>query len=158
MAWYDRIALQHLGKAKGVSWIYVAVCSFVTYALSHNIGASVFSGGMVRYRAYTAKGLTAAEVAMLVALCSFTFAFGTILLLGLVLVGEPYILKPLSSLSHWFQISETTARVIGIGMLGVLRSLHDRRVAEVQAAEDRQVRDRLSAHAHRGAPVCCRSA
>ncbi len=117
LAWYDRIALQHLGKAKSMSWIYVAVCSFVTYALSHNIGASVFSGGMVRYRAYTAKGLTAAEVAMLVALCSFTFAFGTILLLGLVLVGEPYILKPLSSLSPWFRINETAARLIGFGML-----------------------------------------
>ena len=58
LAWYDRIALLHLRKATGISWIYISVCSFVTYALSHNIGASVFSGGMVRYRAYTAKGLT----------------------------------------------------------------------------------------------------
>ena len=59
LAWYDRIALIHLGKEKGISWFYISLCSFVTYALSHNIGASVFSGGMVRYRAYTAKGLTA---------------------------------------------------------------------------------------------------
>jgi hypothetical protein len=57
LAWYDRIALLHLNRAKGISWTYVACCSFVTYALSHNIGASVFSGGMVRLRAYTAKGL-----------------------------------------------------------------------------------------------------
>jgi uncharacterized membrane protein YbhN (UPF0104 family) len=117
LAWYDRIALIHLGKDKGISWIYVSVCSFVTYALSHNIGASVFSGGMVRFRAYTAKGLTPAEVAVLVALCSFTFAFGTILLLGLVLVGEPYILAPLSRLSPYFAIGETAARLIGLGML-----------------------------------------
>lgn len=99
LAWYDRIALLHLGRAKGISWIYVAVCSFVTYALSHNIGASVFSGGMVRFRAYTAKGLTAHEIAVLVAICSFTFAFGTILLTGLVLLYEPLILRPLSELS-----------------------------------------------------------
>lgn len=117
LAWYDRIALLHLGKARGISWLYVAVCSFVTYALSHNIGASVFSGGMVRYRAYRAKGLTPAEVGLLVALCSFTFAFGTILLLGLVLVGEPQILKPLASLSPWFAISETAARLVGLGLL-----------------------------------------
>ena len=51
LAWYDRIALIHLGKEKGISWPYISLCSFVTYALSHNIGASVFSGGMVRYRA-----------------------------------------------------------------------------------------------------------
>ncbi len=118
LAWYDRIALLHLRKEKGISWFYIATCSFVTYALSHNIGASVFSGGMVRLRAYTAKGLSAAEVAVLVALCSFTFAFGTILLMGLVLLYEPEILRPLGRLSPWFAIGDKTARLIGIGMLG----------------------------------------
>lgn len=117
LAWYDRIALLHLGKEKGISWPYISLCSFVTYALSHNIGASVFSGGMVRYRAYHAKGLTAAEIAVLVALCSFTFAFGTILLLGLILVGEPQILRPLHRLSEWFGIGDTQARLIGLGLL-----------------------------------------
>ena len=117
LAWYDRIALLHLNRMKGISFTYVACCSFVTYALSHNIGASVFSGGMVRLRAYTAKGLSAAEVAVLVALCSFTFAFGTILLLGMVLIYEPHILEPLAKLSHWFTIGETTARLIGVAML-----------------------------------------
>ncbi len=107
----------HLGKEKGISWFYISLCSFVTYALSHNIGASVFSGGMVRYRAYTAKGLTAADVAILIALCSFTFAFGTIFLMGLVLLYEPQILHPLERLSKWFAISDRTARLVGIGML-----------------------------------------
>lgn len=99
LAWYDRIALRYLGREKGISWLYVAACSFVTYALSHNIGASVFSGGMVRLRAYTAKGLSPQEIAILVAVCSFTFALGTILLTGIVLVYEPHILKPLADLS-----------------------------------------------------------
>lgn len=117
LAWYDRIALIHLGKEKGISWPYIAICSFVTYALSHNIGASVFSGGMVRFRAYTAKGLTPADVAILVALCSFTFAFGTILLLGLVLLFEPQILRPLGRLSHWFAIGDRTARLIALALL-----------------------------------------
>ncbi|MFO1150931.1 MAG: YbhN family protein [Alsobacter sp.] len=117
LAWYDRIALLHLRKADGISWLYISVCSFVTYALSHNIGASVFSGGMVRYRAYTAKGLTPTEVALLVALCSFTFAFGTILLLGIVLVGEPQILQPLERLSPAFGIGVTVGRAIGVGLL-----------------------------------------
>jgi glycosyltransferase 2 family protein len=118
LAWYDRIALIHLGKEKGFSWAYISVCSFVTYALSHNIGASVVSGGMVRYRAYTAKGLSAAEVAVLVALCSFTFAFGTILLMGLVLIYEPEILRPLARLSPKFAIGDGAARLIGYALLG----------------------------------------
>ena len=117
LAWYDRIALIHLGKERGISFIYIAVCSFVTYALSHNIGASVVSGGMVRLRAYTAKGLSAAEVAVLVALCSFTFAFGTLLLLGLVLLFEPQIIRPLTSLSRHFAIGDSAARMVAVGLL-----------------------------------------
>jgi uncharacterized membrane protein YbhN (UPF0104 family) len=117
LAWYDRIALLHLNRHKGVSFLYVSVCSFVTYALSHNIGASVFSGGMVRFRAYTAKGLTAPEVAVLVGLCSYTFAFGVIILLGIVLVLEPGILAPLGELSGAFAMGDHLARGLGLALL-----------------------------------------
>ena len=111
LAWYDRIALLHLKREKGISWLFITVCSFVTYAISHNIGGSVFSGGMVRYRAYTSKGLSAAEVAVLVALCSFTFAFGTILLGGLCLIIEPEIVRPLAP------IGDGWVRLVGAGMV-----------------------------------------
>lgn len=88
LAWYDRIALLHLG-VKHISWGFISLCSFTTYALSHNIGASVFSGGVVRYRAYHSKGLSAAQVAVLVAVTSLTFALGTVLLGGLISILEP---------------------------------------------------------------------
>ena len=71
LAWYDRIALLHLGFQ--LSWRFISAVSFTTYALSHNIGMSMFSGAMVRYRAYSTKGLTFADVGVLVAFCSFTF-------------------------------------------------------------------------------------
>jgi uncharacterized membrane protein YbhN (UPF0104 family) len=87
LAGYDHIALLHLRKR--VDWRFVTLSSFTTYALSHNIGASVLSGSVVRYRAYRSQGLTPAEIGILVALCSFTFALGTILLTGIVLVVEP---------------------------------------------------------------------
>ena len=51
LAWYDRIALLHLGKPLG--WGFISLVSFTTYALSHNIGASVISGAAVRDRAYS---------------------------------------------------------------------------------------------------------
>ncbi len=117
LAWYDRIALIHLNRQRGISWIYIAACSFVTYALSHNIGASVLSGGMVRLRAYTAKGLSTAEVAVLVALCSFTFAYGTIMLVGAVLVIEPEILAPVADAFGWREIGRGAAIGIGIALL-----------------------------------------
>src|SRR5690606_15462698 len=49
LAGYYRIALKHLGKK--ISLWFITLCSFTTYALAHNIGASVFSGALVRYRA-----------------------------------------------------------------------------------------------------------
>jgi uncharacterized membrane protein YbhN (UPF0104 family) len=117
LAWYDRIALIHLNRQRGISWIYIATCSFVTYALSHNIGVSVLSGGMVRLRAYTAKGLSTAEVAVLVALCSYTFAFGTIMLIGFVLVIEPEILGPMVDTFGWREIGHGAAMAAGVALL-----------------------------------------
>lgn len=119
LAWYDRIALIHLNRQRGISWLYIATCSFVTYALSHNIGASVLSGGMVRLRAYTAKGLATAEVAVLVALCSFTFAYGTTMLIGLVLVVEPEILAPMTDAFGWRDIGRGATIGIGLALLAV---------------------------------------
>src|SRR5690606_2466478 len=71
LAGYDRIALRHLGRT--VNFLFITLTSFTTYALSHNVGASVFSGAVVRYRAYSSIGLSGAEIGVLVALCSFTF-------------------------------------------------------------------------------------
>ncbi len=109
LAWYDRIALRHLGFT--LSWRFISAVSFTTYALSHNIGMSMFSGAMVRYRAYSTKGLTIGDVGVLVAFCSFTFALGTVLLGGLVLLFEPEIMHGL------FQVDPTLARLAGAGML-----------------------------------------
>ena len=117
LAWYDRIALIHLG-VKHVSWLFVSLTSFTTYALSHNIGASVFSGALVRYRAYTSQGLSAAQVAVLVALCSFTFGLGTILLAGVVLTWEPDLLTRIADRVPPILANPTTARVLGLGFLG----------------------------------------
>lgn len=90
LALYDRLALMHVGRQ--VSFPFVLATSFTTYALSHNIGASVFSGAVVRYRAYTSKGLTVAEVALLIAFCSFTFTLGVLIVGAVSLLLEPQVL------------------------------------------------------------------
>jgi uncharacterized membrane protein YbhN (UPF0104 family) len=116
LAWYDRIALLHLG-IHHISWFFVSVTSFTTYALSHNIGASVFSGALVRYRAYSSKGVSAPQIAVLVALCSFTFGLGTILLGGIVLTVDPTLLHRLEGLLPEALTDPTTARIIGLVLL-----------------------------------------
>jgi len=99
LAWYDQIALNHLGWH--LSWRFVGLVSFTTYALAHNIGATILSGAVIRYRAYSTKGLTAAEVGVLVAFCSFTFTLGNLLLAGLVLLVDPGLLQRYVAWPAW---------------------------------------------------------
>jgi uncharacterized membrane protein YbhN (UPF0104 family) len=119
LAWYDRIALLHLG-VKHISWMFISLCSFTTYALSHNIGASVFSGAVVRYRAYSTKGLSAGQVAVLVVLCSYTFGLGTVLLAGLLLTFQPSLLHRLSGMLPDALTNEHTALIVGLVCLGAV--------------------------------------
>lgn len=119
LAWYDRIALIHLNRCQEISWPFIASCSFVTYALGHNIGASVLSGGLVRLRAYGASGLSAIEVAILVTLCSFTFVYGTVLLMGIVFVVHPDIVQPLGDLIPILALPAPLVQAIGAVMLAL---------------------------------------
>jgi glycosyltransferase 2 family protein len=119
LAWYDRIALLHLG-VKHISWTFIALCSFTTYALAHNIGASVFSGAMVRYRAYSTKGLTTTQIAILVGICSLTFGLGVLLLGGLLLVTHPSQLRRLGGMLPYVLTEPDTARAIGAICLGLV--------------------------------------
>ena len=59
--------------------------------IAHNIGASVFSGAVVRYRAYSEKGLSVGEIGVLVAFCSFTFALGAAMVARFSLIVHPAI-------------------------------------------------------------------
>ena len=113
LAGYDRIALMQLGR--DINLWFITVSSFTAYSLSHNVGASVISGGVVRYRAYTSKGLSGREIGALIALCSFTFILGTLVLAGLVLVLKPHITE---RFGEGFPISVSSAT--GYAILGLI--------------------------------------
>jgi glycosyltransferase 2 family protein len=53
LAWYDRIGLAHLGRR--LSWPFISLTSFTTYALSHNIGASACSWRSARSPSFSAR-------------------------------------------------------------------------------------------------------
>lgn len=95
LAGYDHIALLHIGKR--VNWFFVTACSFCTYALSHNMGGSIISGAVIRYRAYGTKGLNAQDVGVLVAICWFTFVMATVLLCGVFLTIKPELIDRVRS-------------------------------------------------------------
>src|SRR5208337_4568018 len=84
-----------------ISWLFVGLTSFTTYAIAHNVGASVLSGAVIRYRAYSTKGLSVGEIGVLVAFCSFTFALGAASLGGLLLLVRPDIVERFDGAPLW---------------------------------------------------------
>ena len=99
LAWYDQIALRHLDRR--LSWRFVGLASFTAYAIAHNIGASVLSGAVIRFRVYSTKGLSVGEIGVMVAFCSFTFALGVATLGGLLLLVRPGLVERLPGAPLW---------------------------------------------------------
>lgn len=126
LAWYDRLALLHLDKR--ISFLFITLASFSAYALAHNLGASVFSGAVVRYRAYRTQGLTPAEIGTLVAFCAFTFAFGVVIIGGVLLSLRPDLLDRLGDLPEWLGVSTGVAMLVGVALYVVGSWLHFRPV------------------------------
>lgn len=122
LAWYDQIALMHLGRR--LSWRYVAVASFTAYALAHNIGASVLSGAVVRYRAYSEKGLSVGEIGVLVAFCSFTFALGAATVGGFCLLFHPRLAERFANAPLWLGQAVAAALVLAPSLYVVGALLH----------------------------------
>jgi phosphatidylglycerol lysyltransferase len=71
---YDRLALHHI--AHSIAYPKVAFTAFTTYTISHNMGFSLFTGGSIRYRLYSAWGLSAPEIAQLMGFGILTFWLG----------------------------------------------------------------------------------
>ena len=79
---YDALGLRFAGAR--VAYPRLALISFMGYAIGHNVGLNTLSGGAIRYRAYSALGLSAKQIATVVALGTLTFSLGAAALLGAV--------------------------------------------------------------------------
>src|SRR6266851_4718277 len=63
LTFYDLFAVRAIGR-KEVPYRVNALAAFASYSIGHNVGASVFTGGAVRYRIYSAWGLNAIVVGL----------------------------------------------------------------------------------------------
>src|SRR3954453_3103808 len=82
LTFYDLFALRTIGK-KHVPYRIAALSSFTSYVIGHNIGATVFTGGAIRFRIYSDYGLSALDVAKICFLSGLTFWLGNLFVLGL---------------------------------------------------------------------------
>jgi uncharacterized membrane protein YbhN (UPF0104 family) len=88
LTFYDLFALRTIGRGEVPYWAAV-LGSFTSYAVGHNVGASVFSGGAVRYRIYSAWGLSVVEVTKICFVAGLTFWLGNAAMLGLGILYAP---------------------------------------------------------------------
>src|SRR6202035_3987691 len=72
LTFYDLFAVRAIGHAD-IPYRVNALAAFASYSIGHNVGASVFTGGAVRYRIYSAWGLNAIDVAKICFIAGLTF-------------------------------------------------------------------------------------
>src|SRR6266481_4137240 len=113
LTFYDLFALRTIGHAD-VPYRIAALAGFTSYAVGHNIGASALTGGAVRYRIYSAHGLSAIDVAKLCFVAGLTFWLGNAAVLGLGITYAPAAGSALDQLPPWLN------RAAALGVLGVL--------------------------------------
>ncbi|MCC8947586.1 UPF0104 family protein [Bradyrhizobium sp. Arg62] len=88
LTFYDFFALRTIGKIH-VPYRIAALSSFTSYTIGHNIGATVFTGGAIRFRIYSDYGLSAIDVAKICFLSGLTFWLGNLFVLGFGMAWHP---------------------------------------------------------------------
>jgi uncharacterized membrane protein YbhN (UPF0104 family) len=100
LTFYDLFALRTIG-ANHVPYRVAALGGFTSYSVGHNVGATVFTGGAVRYRVYSSWGLTAIDVAKICFIAGLTFWLGNVTVLGLGIAYEPEAATAINQLPPW---------------------------------------------------------
>ncbi|WP_085740388.1 lysylphosphatidylglycerol synthase domain-containing protein [Rhizobium sp. CIAT894] len=84
---FDLLAIRSLGKS--LPYRKIALASFISLSLGHNIGFAGLSSGAFRYRYYSRWGLTTEDVAKIILFCGVTVGLGLITLGSLALIVNP---------------------------------------------------------------------
>jgi len=108
---YDWLATRHLGYT--IKWPTLAAASFASFTVSHALGVTVLTGGTVRYRIYTRAGVKAADIAMIILLCGWTFWLGIVFVAGIGLLVSPHLAMPFQQFAP-----EGLERWTGVALLG----------------------------------------
>jgi uncharacterized membrane protein YbhN (UPF0104 family) len=113
LTFYDLFALRTIERPN-VPYRIAALAGFTSYSIGHNVGASVFTGGAVRYRVYSAWGLDAIDVAKVCFIAGLTFWLGNATVLGLGIAYVPETAGSIIPLPAWLN------RTLALATLAVL--------------------------------------
>ena len=135
LTFYDLFALRTIGR-KDVPYRTAALAGFTSYSIGHNVGASVFTGGAVRYHIYSGWGLDAVEVAKICFIAGLTFWLGNIAVLGFGFAYHPQAASDIDLLPTWANralgIAAITALVIYVSWVWRIPRVIGRQTWEVR--------------------------
>jgi uncharacterized membrane protein YbhN (UPF0104 family) len=115
LTFYDFFSLHTIGHGR-VPYRIAALASFTSYSIGHNLGATVFTAGAVRWRIYSAWGLSVIDVAKMAFVTGLTFWLGNIVVLALCFIIEPEAASAVDQLPQWIN------RALGVGGLVIIAS------------------------------------
>src|ERR1700727_868307 len=110
LTFYDLFAVRAIGHSD-IPYRVNALAAFASYSIGHNVGASVFTGGAVRYRIYSAWGLNAIDVAKICFIAGLTFWLGHAAGLGIGIAYHPEGASSGDQMASWLN------RVIAIAVI-----------------------------------------
>ena len=84
---FDALALRHVGRP--LAYRRVALTSFVSLSIGHNVGVAALSSGTLRWRFYSGWGVGGVEVGQVILFCGVTVALGLVSLGGGALLLRP---------------------------------------------------------------------
>jgi glycosyltransferase 2 family protein len=84
---FDTLAVRYVGRS--LPYRKIALTSFVSLSIGHNVGVAALSSGALRYRFYSGLGLGGVEVGKIILFCAVTVGLGLMSLGGLVLLLQP---------------------------------------------------------------------
>ena len=113
LTFYDLFAVRAIGR-NDIPYRINALAAFTSYSIGHNVGASVFTGGAVRYRIYSEWGLNAIDVAKICFIAGLTFWLGNAAVLGLGIAYHPEAAAAVDQLPAWLN------RLIAVAIIAAL--------------------------------------
>jgi glycosyltransferase 2 family protein len=93
---FDWLALRYVRR--DIPYPKVALASFCSLSLGHNIGFAALSSGAIRYRFYTRWGASAGDVAKIIVFCGMTVGFGLAVLGGCAILLRPELAARITGL------------------------------------------------------------
>jgi phosphatidylglycerol lysyltransferase len=107
---YDWSALRYVGQKLPVR--VMALASFCGYAIGNTVGFALLTGGSIRFRIYTAAGMSSEDVGRVALFCVVAFGFGICAMSGVGVLLRPNLL------SNTLNVPVTGLRAVSLTLIG----------------------------------------